>query len=128
MNTNSHDAGKYWACKWTCWWLVAVTVEINSLGNFIVMREYITYNRLHRDFRTFLTEEKIIHHSLVHDHFIMESYMIFFRVIEGAQVVREGISMTWNVLSWSGGHEFKPRFCLTWGALYFCLSCTPPQS
>ena len=25
------------------------------------------------------------------------------------QVVRAGISVTWNVLSWSGGHEFEPR-------------------
>ena len=24
-------------------------------------------------------------------------------------VVIAGVSVTWNVLSWSGGHEFKPR-------------------
>ena len=29
--------------------------------------------------------------------------------------------MWWNVLSWSGGHEFKPKSGWTWGAWYFCL-------
>ena len=36
------------------------------------------------------------------------------------QVVRAGVSVTWNVLSWSGGHEFEPRSGRTWGAWYFC--------
>ena len=36
------------------------------------------------------------------------------------QVVRAGISVTWNVLSWSGGHEFAPRLGRIWGVLYFC--------
>ena len=31
-----------------------------------------------------------------------------------------GVSVTWNVLSWSGGHEFKPQLGWTWGAWYFC--------
>ena len=35
-------------------------------------------------------------------------------------VVTAGISVTWNVLSWSGGHEFEPRSGRTWGAWYFC--------
>ena len=30
------------------------------------------------------------------------------------------ISVTWTVLSWSGGHEFEPRSGRTWGAWYFC--------
>ena len=36
-------------------------------------------------------------------------------------MVRAGVSVTWNVLSWSGGHEFEPRSGWTWDALYFCL-------
>ena len=32
------------------------------------------------------------------------------------QVVRAGISVIWNVLSWSGGHEFEPRLGQTLGA------------
>ena len=35
-------------------------------------------------------------------------------------VVRAGVSVTWNVLSWSGGHEFEPWSGRTWGAWYFC--------
>ena len=31
-----------------------------------------------------------------------------------------GVSVTWNVRSWSRGHEFKPRLGWTWGAWYFC--------
>ena len=30
------------------------------------------------------------------------------------------VSVTWNVLSWSGGREFEPRLGRTWGAWYFC--------
>ena len=30
-------------------------------------------------------------------------------------VVRAGVSVTWSVLSWSGGHEFEPRSGPTWG-------------
>ena len=41
------------------------------------------------------------------------------RVIDG-RVVRAGVSVTWNVLSWSGGHEFEPWSGRTWGTLYFC--------
>ena len=39
-------------------------------------------------------------------------------------LIRTGASVTWNVLSWSGGHEFKPR-----GAWYFCpnISGTSPK-
>ena len=33
---------------------------------------------------------------------------------------KAGVSVTWNVLSWSGGHEFEPRSGRTWGAWYFC--------
>ena len=29
--------------------------------------------------------------------------------VTDGQVVRAGVLVTWNVLSWSGGHEFKPR-------------------
>ena len=35
-------------------------------------------------------------------------------------VVRAGVSVTWNVLSWSGGHEFEPWSGRTWDAWYFC--------
>ena len=41
------------------------------------------------------------------------------RVTDG-RVVSAGISVTWNVLSWSGGHEFEPQLRWTWGAWYFC--------
>ena len=30
--------------------------------------------------------------------------------------------MTWNVLSWSRGHEFEPQSSRTWGAFYCVLS------
>ena len=29
-------------------------------------------------------------------------------------VVREGVSVTWSVLSWSGGREFEPQSGRTW--------------
>ena len=35
-------------------------------------------------------------------------------------VVIVGISATWNVLPWSGGHEFEPWLDRTWDAWYFC--------
>ena len=41
-------------------------------------------------------------------------------ILTDGQVVRAGVSVTWNVLSWSGGHEFEPRSDRTWGAWYFC--------
>ena len=31
-----------------------------------------------------------------------------WEVIDG-RVIRAGISVTWNVLSWSGGHELEPQ-------------------
>ena len=40
--------------------------------------------------------------------------------VTDGQVVRAGVSVTWTVLSWSGGHEFDPRAGRTWGAWYFC--------
>ena len=40
--------------------------------------------------------------------------------VTDGQVVRAGISVTWNVLSWSGGHEFETCLGRTWGAWYFC--------
>ena len=49
--------------------------------------------------------------------FIRSSNM---RGVTDGQVVRAGVSVTWNVLSWSGGHEFEPWLGRTWGALYFC--------
>ena len=42
------------------------------------------------------------------------------RVVTDGQVVRAGVSVTWYVLSWAGGHEFEPRSGQTWGAWYFC--------
>ena len=29
--------------------------------------------------------------------------------VTDCRVIRAGISVTWNVLSWSGGHEFEPQ-------------------
>ena len=40
--------------------------------------------------------------------------------ITDGQVVRAGVSVTWNVLSWSWGHEFEPWSGRTWCAWYFC--------
>ena len=33
------------------------------------------------------------------------------------------VSVTWNVLSWSGGHEFEPRSGQTWGTIYYKYFC-----
>ena len=44
---------------------------------------------------------------------------ISFQVTDG-RVVRAGISVTWDILSCSGGHEFEPRSDRTWGAWYIC--------
>ena len=38
--------------------------------------------------------------------------------VANGQVVRAGVSVTWNVLSWSGGHEFESQSGRTWGAWY----------
>ena len=35
-------------------------------------------------------------------------------------MVRAGISATWNILPWSGSHEFEPQPDRTWDAWYFC--------
>ena len=43
---------------------------------------------------------------------------------EGEVSVCVGVSVTWNVVSWSGGHEFEPWLGQTWGPWNFCLSCT----
>ena len=40
--------------------------------------------------------------------------------VTDCQVVRASVSVTWNVLLWSGGHEFESRSGQTWGAWYFC--------
>ena len=37
-------------------------------------------------------------------------------VIDG-QVVTAGVSVTWNTLSWYGGHEFGPQLGRTWGSI-----------
>ena len=37
------------------------------------------------------------------------------RVTDG-RVIRAGVSVTWNVLSWSEGHEFELQLGQTWGA------------
>ena len=42
-----------------------------------------------------------------------------YEVTDG-RVVITGVSVTWNILSWSAGHEFKPRPGWTCGAWYFC--------
>ena len=39
----------------------------------------------------------------------------FFDEVTDCQVARVGVSVTWNVLSWSGGHKFEPRLGWTWG-------------
>ena len=39
-----------------------------------------------------------------------------FIEVPNGLVVRAGILETWNVLSWSGGHEFEPQLSRTWGA------------
>ena len=43
----------------------------------------------------------------------------FIEVIDG-RVVRVGTSVTWNVLSWAGGHKCTPQSDWIWGASYFC--------
>ena len=40
--------------------------------------------------------------------------------VTNGQVVSAGVLVTWNVLSWPGGHEFESRSGQTWGVLYFC--------
>ena len=40
--------------------------------------------------------------------------------VTDGQVVRAGVSVTRNVMSCSGGHEFESRSGRTWDALYFC--------
>ena len=52
--------------------------------------------------------------------FISFSSMGMALEVTDGLVVRAGVSVTWNVLSWSGGHEFEPRSGRTWGAWYFC--------
>ena len=39
-------------------------------------------------------------------------------------VVIAGVSVTWNILSWSESHKFKPWLGWTWGAWYFCPTWT----
>ena len=40
--------------------------------------------------------------------------------ITDGQVVRAGVSVTWNVLSWSGGHERTPLRLNLWWVVLFC--------
>ena len=44
----------------------------------------------------------------------------FIYSVTDGRVVRAGVSVIWNVLSWSGGHEFETRSGQSWGAWYFC--------
>ena len=43
---------------------------------------------------------------------------VSFKVTDG-RVVRASVSVTWNMLSWSGGHVFKLQSGQIWGAYYF---------
>ena len=40
------------------------------------------------------------------------------REVTDDQVVRASVSGTWSVMSWPGGHDFKPRSDRTEGAQY----------
>ena len=40
--------------------------------------------------------------------------------VTDGQVVRAGVSVTWNVLSWPGRHEIEPWLGRIWGAWHFC--------
>ena len=40
--------------------------------------------------------------------------------VTDGQVVRRGVSVSWNILSWSGGHELESRSVRTLGAYNFC--------
>ena len=44
----------------------------------------------------------------------------FFLVVIECHILVAISVVTWNVLSQSEGHEFKPRSGRTWGAWYFC--------
>ena len=74
---------------------------------------------------SFIKVTKVIHEghssrlfSVIHQ---AHSSRILIRVeTTDGLVVRAGVSLTWNVLSWSGGHEFEPWLGRTWGAWYFC--------
>ena len=48
--------------------------------------------------------------------FIIESVSMTNLGVADGRVVRAGVSVTWNVMSWSGVHEFEPRLGRTWGA------------
>ena len=52
-------------------------------------------------------------------HVVSESVSSISEVTD-ALVVIAGVSVIWDVLSWSGGHEFKPQKGWTWDAWYFC--------
>ena len=40
--------------------------------------------------------------------------------VTDGNVVKAGVSVTWNVVSWSGGHESESQSGRNWGAWYFC--------
>ena len=54
---------------------------------------------------------------------LVESIMSSFthhREVTDGRVVKRRLLSDINVLSWSGGHEFEPRYGQFWGAEYFC--------
>ena len=59
----------------------------------------------------------------------LEGNMAVHSVLEvtDGKVVRAGVSVKRNLLSWSAGHELEPQSNRTWGVWYFCLSCTFTQ-
>ena len=46
--------------------------------------------------------------------YYLSSIRICMAKVSDVQVDRAGVSVTWNVLSWSGVHEFEPQSDWTW--------------
>ena len=59
--------------------------------------------------------------SDLYDNVAVQCCTFLFWVTDG-QVVRADVSVTWNVVSWSGGHEFEPRW-VELGVLHTSVLC-----
>ena len=55
-------------------------------------------------------------YTVTNHEYIVESDHDYILEVTDGRVVRAGVSVTWNVLSWSGGYEFESQLGWTLGA------------
>ena len=103
------------------WWLLAFlysdTTSLQILVCNILCTKYRFHVFGHILFRGLLYKLLVLQVGFVGamNYFVFRK-SILVRAATDGRVVTAGISVTWNVLSWSRGHKFEPRLGRSWGA------------